>query len=190
MLLTCTAIALVGWLVQVGADAGNVRESRSAPTALIEETVFAAEHGIHLTALGAGAIFRPDANSALGLPFPVDDPSDIPGSNGAFRIFSYDDALPAYVFLPALVILLSLNALGALYAGFAAARALGADTPAIAAAWGAITGPAWAVTMAIAVLLAGGLFHGDAGDGSVLGDLPDRRRAARRRRRRPLGLRR
>ena len=79
VLLTCTAIALVGWLVQVGADAGNVRESRSAPTALIEETVFAAEHGIHLTALGAGAIFRPDANSALGLPFPVDDPSDIPG---------------------------------------------------------------------------------------------------------------
>lgn len=168
VLLTCTAIALVGWLVQVGADAGNVRESRSAPTALIEETVFAAEHGIHLTALGAGAIFRPDANSALGLPFPVDDPSDIPGSDGAFRIFSYDDELPAYVFLPALVILLSLNALGALYAGFAAARALGADKPATAAAWGAITGPAWAVTMAIGVLLAGGLFHGDAGDGSVL----------------------
>jgi hypothetical protein len=167
VLLTCTAIALVGWLVQVGADAGNVRESRSAPTALIEETVFAAEHGIHLTALGAGAIFRPDANSALGLPFPVDDPSAIPGSDGAFRIFSYDDELPAYVFLPALVILLSLNALGALYAGFAAARALGADKPTSAAAWGAITGPAWAVAMAIAVLLAGGLFHGDAGDGSV-----------------------
>ena len=111
-------------------------------------------------------------------------------ATATFRIFSYDDALPAYVFLPALVILLSLNALGALYAGFAAARALGADTPTSAAAWGAITGPAWAVTMAIAVLLAGGLFHGDAGDGSVLGDLPDRRRAARGRRRRALGVRR
>ena len=70
VLLTCTAIALVGWLVQVGADAGNVRESRSAPTALIEETVFVAEHGIHLTALGAGAIFRPDAQQRARAPVP------------------------------------------------------------------------------------------------------------------------
>ena len=130
VLLTCTAIALVGWLVQVGADAGNVRESRSAPTALIEETVFAAEHGIHLTALGAGAHLPPGRQQRARAPVPGRRPERHPGSDGAFRIFSYDDELPAYVFLPALVILLSLNALGALYAGFAAARALGADKPA------------------------------------------------------------
>ena len=29
LLVTCTAIALVGWLVQVGADSGSVRADRS-----------------------------------------------------------------------------------------------------------------------------------------------------------------
>jgi zinc-ribbon domain len=170
VVLTCTAIALVGWLVQVGANAGDVRGGRSAPTALIEETVYLGEHGVHLTALAAGVLFRPDAaTTALGLPFPVDDPNEIQGADGAFRIFGYADALPAYVFLPMLVILLCLVALGALYAGLAAARAVGADSPPLAAAWGAITGPAWAVVMAAAVVLAGGLLHGDAGDGSVFG---------------------
>lgn len=170
VLIVCTAIALVGWLVQVGADAGGVREGRSAPTALIEETVYAPEHGVHLMALGAGVLFRPDAAaSALALPFPVDDPGEVPGSEGTFRIFAYEDVLPAYVFLPALVILLCLNALGALYGGFAAARAVGAVAPGPAAAWGAITGPVWAIAMAILVLLAGGLAHGDPGDGSVIG---------------------
>jgi hypothetical protein len=166
VVLVCTAIALVGWLVQVGADAGDVRGGRSAPTALLEETAYAGEHGIHLTALAAGVLFRPDAaTSALGLPFPVDEPLH----GGAFRIFAYADALPAYIFLPALVLLLCLVTLGALYAGFAAARAVGAGTPPAAAAWGAITGPAWAIAMAAGVVLAGGLLHGDAGDGSVFG---------------------
>jgi hypothetical protein len=170
VVLTCTAIALVGWLVQVGADAGDVRGGRSAPTALIEETAYLGEHGIHLTALAAGVLFRPDATtSALGLPFPVDEPNDLQGADGAFRIFGYSDALPAYVFLPALVLLLCLVALGALYAGFAAARAVDAASPPLAAAWGAVTGPAWAIAMAAAVVLAGGLLHGDAGDGSVFG---------------------
>ena len=108
------------------ADAGGVRAGRSAPTALIEEAAFAGEHGIHLTALAAGARFTADANGALGLPFPVEDANDVPGRDGGFRIFSYDDALPAYVLLPALVLLMGLVALGALYAGFAAARAAGA----------------------------------------------------------------
>ena len=126
VLVTCTAIALVGWMVQVGADAGGVRTDRSAATALIEEASFAAEHGIHLTALAAGARFRADANGPLGLPFPVEDANDVPGRGGAFRIFNYDDALPAYVLLPALVLLMGLVALGALYAGFAAARTVAA----------------------------------------------------------------
>ena len=79
VLVTCTAVALVGWMVQVGADAGGVRTDRSAATALIEEASFAAEHGIHLTALAAGARFRADANGPLGLPFPVEDANDVPG---------------------------------------------------------------------------------------------------------------
>ena len=169
VLVTCTAIGLVGWLVQVGADAGGVRMNRSAAVALIEETAFAAEHGIHLTALAAGARFRADANGPLGLPFPVEDANDVPGRGGAFRIFNYDDALPAYVLLPALILLMGLVALGALYAGFAAARTVKARSLGTGAAWGAITGPAWAIAMAILVILAGGLFHGDADDASVFG---------------------
>lgn len=170
VVLVCTALAFIGWLVQVGANAGDVRNGRSAPTALIEETVFAGEHGIHLTALAAGVLFRPDwPAGAIGLPFPVSEPNEIPDSGGAFRIFAYSDALPAFVFLPVLVLLLCLVALGALYAGFAAARAAGADRPPVAAAWGAITGPVWAIAMAAALVLAGGLLHGDAGDGSAFG---------------------
>jgi hypothetical protein len=168
-LVTCTAIGLVGWLVQVGADAGGVRVERSAATALIEEAAFAGEDGVHLTALAAGARFRADADGPLGLPFPVEEANDVPGGGGAFRIFSYDDALPAYVLLPGLVILMGLLALGALYAGFAAARAVKASSLGTGAAWGAITGPAWAIAMAILVILAGGLFHGDADDASVFG---------------------
>ena len=169
VLVTCTAVALVGWMVQVGSDAGGVRTDRSAATALIEEASFAAEHGIHLTALAAGARFRADANGPLGLPFPVEDANDVPGRGGAFRIFNYDDALPAYVLLPALVLLMGLVALGALYAGFAAARTVAARSLSSGAAWGALTGPAWAISMAFLVILAGGLFHGDADDASVFG---------------------
>ena len=77
--------------------------------------------------------------------------------------------MPAYVFLPALVLLIGLLVLAALYAGFAAARAVGAATPPLGAAWGAVTGPAWAIAMSILTSLAGGLFHGDADGGSVFG---------------------
>jgi hypothetical protein len=61
--------------------------------------------------------FTEDANGALGLPFPVDQASDVPGRDGGLRIFSYTDAMPACVFLPALVLLFGLLILAALYAG-------------------------------------------------------------------------
>ena len=120
-------------------------------------------------ALAAGARFTADANGPLGLPFPVEDANDVPGRDGTFRVFAYDDALPAYVLLPALVLLMGLITLAALYAGFAAARAVNARSLGTGAAWGAITGPAWAIAMALLVVLAGGLFHGDADDASVFG---------------------
>lgn len=169
LLAVCTVVALVGWLVQVGADAGGVREGRGTATALVEEATYAVDHGVNLTALSAGVLFRPDATSALGLPFPADEPERVPGSDGAFRIFSYADRLPAAVFWPAAALLLGLTVAAAVAAGFAAARSAGANTVQHAAAWGAITGPAWALTMAVALVLAGGLYHGDAGDGSAFG---------------------
>jgi hypothetical protein len=169
LLIACSALGLVGWIVQVGADVDEVRSGRSTATALVEESLFVGEHGVHLAALASGARFTADANGALGLPFPVDQASDVPGRDGGLRVFSYSDAMPAYVFLPALVLLFALLILAALYAGFAAARAVGAPTPIVGAAWGALTGPAWAIAMSILVSLAGGLFHGDADGGSVFG---------------------
>ena len=169
LLIACAALGLVGWLVQVGADVDQVRAGRSTATALVEESLFVGEHGVHLAALASGARFTPDAPGALGLPFPVDQAGDVPGRDGGLRIFSYTDAMPAYVFLPALVLLIGLLILAALYAGFAAARAVGAATPPLGAAWGAVTGPAWAIAMSILTGLAGGLFHGDADGGSVFG---------------------
>jgi len=169
LLIACAALGLVGWIVQVGADVDEVRSGRSTATALIEESLFVGEHGVHLAALASGARFTADASGALGLPFPVDQAGDVPGRDGGLRIFSYTDAMPAYVFLPALVLLFALLILAALYAGFAAARAVGAVTPVLGAAWGAITGPAWAIAMSILISLAGGLFHGDADGGSVFG---------------------
>ncbi len=168
VLVVFTALGLIGWLAQVGSGVDEVRLGRSAPTALIEEAAFAGEHSVHLAALGAGARFRTDAGGALGLPFAVDDATAVPGPDGRLRIFSYSGPLPAYLVLPAIVVLMGLLALGALYAGFTAARATGAATLPAAAGWGAITGPLWAVAMAIAVALAGGAFHGEADAGSVV----------------------
>ena len=171
VLAVCTVLGLAGWLVQVGRGVDDVRAGRSAPTAVIEEAAFLGEHGVHLAALAGGARFEADTTGALGLPFPVDRADEVPGRDGGLRIFSYGDVLPAYVVLPALVILLGTTALGALYAGFAAARAARPGSLGAAAAWGAITGPTWALTMSILTALAGGLFHGDADGGSVFGVL-------------------
>ena len=52
----------------------------------------------------------------------------MPGRDGTFRIFAFTDELPAVVVVPALIFLLGLLSLGALYAGFAAARAVRAPT--------------------------------------------------------------
>lgn len=166
--LLLAALGLAGWLAQVGSDADDVRFGRSAAVAVIEETAYAGEHAVGLATLGAGARVRADAEGALGLPFPVDDPAAVPGPDGALRIFSYSGPLPAYLLLPAIIVLMGALALSALYAGFAAARAAGAAELIPAAGWGALTGPLWAVAMAVATALAGGAFHGDADSGSVV----------------------
>ena len=123
MLVTCTAIALVGWLVQVGADAGDVRAGRSAPDGADrgDRVRRRARRPPH-RARGGRDLPPGRATARSGSRSRSTTPNDVPGSDGAFRIFAYNDELPAYVLLPALVILLSLVALGALYAGFAAAR--------------------------------------------------------------------
>ncbi|WP_028065143.1 hypothetical protein [Solirubrobacter soli] len=167
VLIVCTALGLAGWMVQVARDAGGVRAGRPALTAAVEEAAYVGEHGIHLNALAAGARFTTDATGPLGLPFPVADANAVPSGDGGLRIFSYDRAIPTGVLVPAIVLLMGMVALAALYGGVSAARAVGATTRRRGALWGALTGPAWALAMAVLVVGAGGLLHGDADDASV-----------------------
>ena len=169
VLVTCTAIGLVGWMVQVGADAGGVRSDRAATIALIQEASFAVEDGVHLTALAAGARFTRRHQRAARVAVPGRRGQRRAGTRRHFpelQLRRRDARLRGAAGAGAMM---ALVALGALYGGFAAARTVKARTLGTGAAWGAITGPAWAVAMATLVVLAGGLFHGDADDASVFG---------------------
>ena len=126
LLIACSALGLVGWIVQVGADVDEVRAGRS--------TADGARRGVALRRRARRPPRRPRFRRALhgrrqrgARPaLPGRPGRDVPGRDGGLRVFSYTDAMPAYVFLPALVLLFGLLILAALYAGFAAARAVGA----------------------------------------------------------------
>lgn len=133
-------------------DGGDDQRAR----ATVEVALFAADHSVHFAELGAFVGFEParEELEEVALPAPTEDPDEITGSDG-HRIFAYRDALPAYLFVPAVILLIALPLLLALYAGFAVAGRVGATgAPLTAAAWGAVVGPVWAVTMAILDVLA------------------------------------
>ena len=133
----------------------------------MENGLYLAEHGVHFSELGALTQFGgPGALGTLGMPFPVEDPAEVV-SGGDFRAFGYRDALPAYVFVPGLIALFALQVLGALYAGFAVARRRPGPTIGRAAAYGALVGPIWAITVAVLSALASKQLYGDPSGDSV-----------------------
>ena len=139
--------ALLGtaiWWFQSIRDQEQARLARSLPVALVENTLFAGEHGVNYVALGVGAQF--ETEEVLLAPVPLNDRADI---DGEFRLFDLSEDMEAYFFVPLLIVLIALPALLALYAGFATARKAGAKQPASAAAWGALVGPVWAMAMAL-----------------------------------------
>jgi hypothetical protein len=75
---------------------------------------------------------------------------------GKGRIFDYSGALPIYVFLPELLILLGAVLVAALYSGFATARRAAGPTKLVAVGWGALTGIIWAIALMILRALAYG----------------------------------
>lgn len=167
VLVLCALIGLWAWLVQTARDVGNVQGSRSEALALVENGLYLAEHGVHFSELGALTQFGgPGALETLGMPFPVEDPVEVV-SGGDFRAFGYRDALPAYVFVPGLIALFALQVLGALYAGFAVSRRRPGQTIGRAAAYGALVGPIWAITVAILSSLASKQLYGDPSGDSV-----------------------
>ena len=169
VLVVCTVAGLAGWLIQVARGVDEVRFGRArAHRAHRGGRVRGRARDPADRAVRRRAVPRRRARRARAA-VPRRAGGGVPGPDAGLRIFSYNDAIPGYVLLPALILLLGLVALGALYAGFAAAQAAETTSLGGATAWGALTGPVWAVTMAILTALAGGAFHGDASGPSVFG---------------------
>jgi hypothetical protein len=167
VLAVCALIGLWAWLIQTGRDVSNVQGSRSEALALVENGLYVGEHGIHFAELGALAQFGQPGLGALGLPYPVDRPNDVAAPGEDFRLFAYRDAVPTYVFVPAMLVLIAIIVLAAVYAGFLVARRRRPPAPGQAAAWGALVGPIWAVVVGILSALASKKLFGDPQGDSV-----------------------
>jgi hypothetical protein len=166
--------------VQTLRDAGDVVGDRSTVGAAVENSLYAVEHGVHGVELGtfatfdltnlarAGALFEDEESfesdsdgAGLFLALPVERVDklldiDRKDAEATYRIFDYSDAMPSWAFVLWIVILIPIPVLLALYAGFAMARAAGAQGPAQAALWGAGAGPLWAVALVLLNALAKG----------------------------------
>jgi hypothetical protein len=150
VLAVMTVVGLAFSYVQTLRDLPYTTGDRSIPTALVDNTLLSVDNGVNYAALGAGVEFK----AGWGSPIPV-DPAELlddfgeSGGDG-FRLFDYSGALPPYVFVPLLILLIASVALGALYAGFTVAKTAGARSVGAAAGYGALTGPIWAIVAVIA----------------------------------------
>lgn len=153
LLLVTGVLGTAAWVTHTLVDEGG-DENRARAT--VEVALYAADHAVHFAELGAFVPFEPaqEELDEAALPAPTAEADEITGGQ-SYRIFAYRDALPAYLFVPGIIVLIALPLLLALYAGFIAAGIAGAaKPPALAAAWGAIVGPVWAIAMALLDALA------------------------------------
>jgi hypothetical protein len=146
VLALTTIVGLAFSYVQTLRDEPFAGDDRSIPTALVDSTLLSVDNGVNYAALGAGAKF----DDGWGSPIPVDIGESFEDFDGGFRLFDYSGPIAAWIFVPLLILLIGTMALGALYAGFSVARRGGARNPGPAAAYGALTGPIWAVVAVIA----------------------------------------
>ncbi len=147
LLLVTGVLGTAAWVAHALMDE-DYEPDRARTT--VELALYAADHAVHFAELGAFVPFEPGQEDfqEAALPAPTTEPGEITGDD-SYRIFAYRDALPAYVFVPAIIVLIALPLLLALYAGFTAARiAAAAGSPVPSPAWGAIVGPVWAIAMA------------------------------------------
>jgi hypothetical protein len=151
-------------VVQTLRDVDGLKGGRSTFAAMVEDALYAPEHGLHVFQLGSFVQFKTAFHDSRGVPIPVEkidellgprtepttdfnNPLEITFREPTVRLFDYGDAIPTGVFVLALLVFVAIPVLFALYAGFCAARAVAAATPMQAAAAGALTGPAWAITL-------------------------------------------
>jgi len=153
LLLITAVLGTAAW-VTYSLTSDETDEDRARTT--VEIALYAADHSVHFAELGAFVPFEPaqEELDEAALPAPTTEPDEVTGED-SYRIFAYRDALPAYLFVPGVIVLIALPLLLALYAGFTAAGSAGTSrSPALAAALGAVVGPVWAFTMLILDVLA------------------------------------
>lgn len=161
LLLALLAVGVLGtavWVVQaVNEDRYREFPPRSTAIAIGEQVVYAGDHAIDILPLGAGASERLSGWPAVPIAEEqfFDLPSD-PAADSAsdYNLFDFSDTMPVFLFIPMLIVLIAIPALLALYAGFAVARRRGEWRTDRAAAWGAIVGPVWSITMVLLATLA------------------------------------
>jgi len=157
VLLAITAVlGTLAWVAYALIDE-DTEEHRARDT--VEVALYGVDHAVHFAELGAFVSFEPSPEELEqpALPAPTSDADEVDPDDG-HRFFAYRDAVPAYLFVPGVIVLIALPLLLALYGGFVAAGAAGAAgasiSPGVAAAWGAVVGPVWAIVMTILDTLA------------------------------------
>jgi hypothetical protein len=170
VLALMTATGAVTWTVQT-LRKHSLREGNSTLVATIDNAAFAVEHGVHWTELGALVQFRQlgAGSGPESYPVPVNTIKVKTNSTGEYRLFGFNEALPAFEFIPLLIWLIGVPLLLALNAGFAITRVRGATAPLVGAAWGALVGPIWAIAMVLINALVAKDFFGRANGDSVFG---------------------
>jgi hypothetical protein len=171
LLALMTLVGTATWTVETLVKS-DLREGRSTPVATIDAALYGVEHGVHWTELSSLAQFRLVGNgvSAVAAPVPVGDISKIKyNDSGSYRLFGFAHAMPTYTFAPLLIFMLASALLLALSAGFSTAQSQQPSTPLMAAAWGCLVGPIWALTIVILNALVAKYFFGRADGGSVFG---------------------
>jgi len=155
LLAVATLVGFIHYEVQaIRGQEEATAQVRTELGATIENILFAPDIGVDTAGLAVLGQFDESV-----LPVDDDQQSDLAENlddRGKGRIFDYSGALPIYIFLPELLILLGAVLVAALYAGFATARRAAPPTQPLAAAWGAVTGIVWALALVILRTLAYG----------------------------------
>jgi hypothetical protein len=168
-LLVMTVLGTATWTVETLLKS-DVREERSTLVATVDDAAYGIEHGLHWTELGGLAEFKSEGGDTVELPVPVGDPFKVKtSSKGQYRLFGFNAAMPAYTFIPLLILLIGIPLLLALNAGFAVARLRRPPKAWLGAAWGCLVGPIWALSMVILNALIAKDFFGRAVGDSVFG---------------------
>jgi hypothetical protein len=164
-----TVIGTISWTVETLLKS-DLRDGNSTPVAVIDHAAYAVEHGVHWTELAGLAQFRLVGDGPSSVPLPIGDISKLKVDNvGHYRLFAFGRAMPAYIFIPLLMVLLGSALFLAFSAGAAVAQSRVPETPWAAAAWGSLVGPTWALAMVILNTLVAKDFFGRANGDSVFG---------------------